>query len=293
MILCTKLVEFYQFLIHLIRVIHFESSIESFDKTNLHLKYFNNAECDEALLITHGLGEHSGCYYRLAEGLKELPLSVVAFDLRGHGRSGGQRGYVKSFDDFIGDFCAVYDSLRKQKYKKIHLLAHSMGALVLLNSLADLSQDKIGKIALSSPFLDVGLEIPAVKKIAADVLKNFLGRFTVDNEISNDKLSSDLDVQREYIKDPYRHQKISFTLFNDFFRYFSKAAGSVVQIQQPLLVQYAGLDQVVSNKKIEDLFFERKNTLLIKYEKSQHEIFNDIERQQVYKDLIQFIRGSD
>ena len=137
------------------------------------------------------------------------------------------------------------------------------------------------------------MEIPAVKKIAADVLKNFLGRFTVDNEISNDKLSSDLDVQREYIKDPYRHQKISFTLFNDFFRYFSKAAGSVVQIQQPLLVQYAGLDQVVSNKKIEDLFFERKNTLLIKYEKSQHEIFNDIERQQVYKDLIQFIRGSD
>src|SRR5437763_8578589 len=44
-----------------------------------------------AVLITHGLGDHSGRYTDLAESLVAEGNAVYALDQRGHGRSAGPR----------------------------------------------------------------------------------------------------------------------------------------------------------------------------------------------------------
>ncbi|MGA7670948.1 MAG: alpha/beta hydrolase, partial [Nitrolancea sp.] len=41
--------------------------------------------------IVHGLGEHSGEYEHVVERLVPAGFAVYGFDLRGHGRSPGQR----------------------------------------------------------------------------------------------------------------------------------------------------------------------------------------------------------
>jgi len=55
------------------------------------------------LVVTHGIAEHSDCYARFADAVVEMGWTVFAWDLRGHGRSEGKRGYVNRFQDFSDD----------------------------------------------------------------------------------------------------------------------------------------------------------------------------------------------
>src|ERR1700690_1835475 len=72
------------------------------DGTPLHLRHWLPAGEPWATgLIVHGIGEHSGRYLRTGRLLAEAGLDVYAFDLRGHGLSGGRCVYVRSWNDYL------------------------------------------------------------------------------------------------------------------------------------------------------------------------------------------------
>jgi lysophospholipase len=54
-----------------------------------------------ALVLVHGVGEHSGRYNNLLNALQGKGISVFAIDHRGHGKSHGKRGHVDSFMDYV------------------------------------------------------------------------------------------------------------------------------------------------------------------------------------------------
>ena len=53
--------------------------------------------------LAHGLGEHSGRYAHVAARYTGAGYAMLAFDLRGHGRSSGPRGHYPSFDAAMDD----------------------------------------------------------------------------------------------------------------------------------------------------------------------------------------------
>src|SRR3989338_3706009 len=85
----------------------------SFDGTELFYRWWNKGVPDHLFLI-HGFGEHSGRYLEFIHELEALPISIAIYDLRGHGRSKGERVYVKSFDELIND-TDQFRSLIEQK----------------------------------------------------------------------------------------------------------------------------------------------------------------------------------
>jgi len=180
--------------------------------------FFQTWECEKPkgwMIITHGLGEHSECYNRTAEALAATGWSFFAWDLRGHGRSQGQRGYVGHFSDYVQDFEMLWsktiNKLREQG--PVVFFAHSMGALIQLKSLAEIPQGLSQTQILSSPFLEVSLHVPPIKTLAAKVFEHVFPFLTLSNEILDQDLSRDPDVLMEYHKDPYRHRKISPALY--------------------------------------------------------------------------------
>ena len=59
------------------------------------------------MALVHGFGEHCGRYGPMADYLNSQKIAVVTLDLRGHGKSEGRRGVVKSYDEFREDLAAL------------------------------------------------------------------------------------------------------------------------------------------------------------------------------------------
>jgi alpha-beta hydrolase superfamily lysophospholipase len=65
---------------------------------NIKIFYRQNMfdKASASLVLIHGLGEHSGRYIYLFNKFSNK-FNMFAMDLRGHGRSGGKRGHILSF----------------------------------------------------------------------------------------------------------------------------------------------------------------------------------------------------
>ena len=77
---------------HLLHESHFKTR----DDLELFYRFWLREKTDPVFLIIHGFGEHSLRYLPMADELAGLPVSIAIFDLRGHGKSDGERVYVLS-----------------------------------------------------------------------------------------------------------------------------------------------------------------------------------------------------
>jgi alpha-beta hydrolase superfamily lysophospholipase len=64
--------------------------------------------------LTSGLGEHALRYDEFAKELAKQRIAIFAFDQRGHGRSGGLRGYADHIDEFEVDLQEHFELVTSQ-----------------------------------------------------------------------------------------------------------------------------------------------------------------------------------
>ncbi|HEV7502213.1 MAG TPA: alpha/beta fold hydrolase, partial [Vicinamibacteria bacterium] len=106
-----------------------------------------------AVLVVHGLAEHSGRYVAVARALTEASLDVHAVDYRGHGRSEGRRVHVDSVRDYVADVRAALAEVRRlSPGLPVFLLGHSQGGLIALELALD-EPAAVDGIVVTSPFL--------------------------------------------------------------------------------------------------------------------------------------------
>jgi alpha-beta hydrolase superfamily lysophospholipase len=105
------------------------------------------------LVIVHGFGEHCGRYRHLVDYLVPRGFAIYGFDLRGHGRSEGQRGAINSWDEFREDVARFLHLVREaQPDSPLFLMGHSMGGLIVSNYAVN-DQSGLTGVILSSPQL--------------------------------------------------------------------------------------------------------------------------------------------
>src|SRR5690606_39465992 len=83
------------------------------------------------LILIHGAGEHSGRYAHIGETCMKENIGIIAPDLRGFGKSGGPRGHVNHFSDYIDDL-EILINLFKKRYESapLFIFGHSLGGLI-------------------------------------------------------------------------------------------------------------------------------------------------------------------
>ena len=81
--------------------------------------------------ICHGVNSHSGYYLWAAEQLVASGLAVYALDLRGRGKSDGERFYIESINDYLNDVGTLV-ALAKSREPglPLYLLGHSAGGVI-------------------------------------------------------------------------------------------------------------------------------------------------------------------
>lgn len=267
--------------------------------TELFYQCWMNPSARATLVLTHGMGEHSEAYATSARDICNLGWNVIAWDLRGHGRSAGKRGHVDHFTDFTSDLSQFLLFLQKngKLEQPFALVGHSMGGLITLKYLIDETKDgssddpKPSACVLSSPLLDLALQVPAVKEAAAKALAKLWPSLTLSNEIKHTDLTRDPEWLKTYDKDSLRHEKISAALYQGMVATMADVNENASAIQLPILIEAAGHDRIVSFEAEKTAFAKISSAKkeLIVYPESYHEIFNDLDREKAFRDLDRFL----
>src|SRR5215208_6782150 len=83
------------------------------------------------VVIVHGFNSHSGEYEWVGRELAARGLSVYAPDLRGRGKSDGERFFVSSFAEWVRDVAAIVALARaREAGLPVFMLGHSAGGVV-------------------------------------------------------------------------------------------------------------------------------------------------------------------
>jgi alpha-beta hydrolase superfamily lysophospholipase len=264
--------------------------------TNLFFQLWENPRARGTIIITHGHGEHTDSYKRVVEALRDDTWSIYAWDMRGHGKSEGARGYASGFDDYCNDYVEFLKMvLAEPSVKKgpVVLLCHSMGALVQFKTLLQHPEFKPDAMAVSSPLLGIAVEIPAYKKMGAEWIAKFLPTLTLGNEIGNEDVTRDPEVIRELEQDPYRHARVCAKVYLGFLESFKFVHEGASELKVKTLFQISDKDPVISSSEalrfFENLGSAEKEIKI--YKDAKHEVYNDVIREQVFEDLRHFLAG--
>ena len=243
-----------------------------------------------SLLISHGQGEHSDAYRELATELcSALPLKVFAWDFVGHGKSSGQRGYVGDVSWLTQDFAeAIKVCSLESDNQPLFLLSHSLGGLVYLYSEQEKTFDsaKISGSILSNPCVALNFSPPRWKSIGAEILTKLAPRITLGNEIKPSQLSSDQDYLERFKKDPLRHQSISPRLYLGMLKLMD-ALNYREEAHYPTLTLLSPKDSICAPIKSE--IYLRDSSKFLFFEKSGHEVLNDLEKALAISAIKEFI----
>lgn len=269
----------------------FEGYFKGHDQTELFFQTWTPEKVRGRILITHGLAEHSECYNQLAKTLAEDGWQVFAWDLRGHGRSEGKRGFVRHLNNYVDDLgCFVKRVQKDSEGENLLFFGHSMGGLITSLFLQNNSVE-YAALVLSSPALGLSVQVPRLKEALAHFAVRWVPTLTMYNEIKYEDLTRDEEILKSHRTDNLRHEKISPGLFLSMVESFPLALENADKLTQPTLMQLSGDDRLVSVTAARE-FFEKlpnkKNQLLV-YTESLHEIYNDLDREQVIADLKKFI----
>ncbi len=246
------------------------------------------------ILITHGLAEHSDCYDQLAHELNTDGWNVYGWDLRGHGRSSGKRGYVENFLYFIEDLKHVVSFVQRQEDFNVKhpliLFGHSMGGQIVTRAVLK-ENLMVQAVVLSSPAMGLKMAVPQWKVALSETAVKWFPKVTLSNEIEFSDLSRDENMIDSFKRDSLRHSKISPEVFLGMRAGFHEVLENAENFKLPLCVQIGGADPMIDVEATKTFFAKTTSTIkeLFVYPDSLHEIYNDLDRDQVIKDLKTFL----
>ena len=237
------------------------------------------------VLISHGYGEHIGRYEWVADQFVRNGAVVYAVDHMGHGKSGGERVLITDFEDVVSDLHRL-DEVARGEYPglPVVLLGHSMGGLIAARY-AQAYGDTLAAVVLSSPVIGRWDILPVL--LAMDEIPD------VPLDVST--LSSDPEVGARYAADPLIwHGPFKRPTLEALDRTLKSINGGPSLGDLPLMWIHgdgdalvpidgsrSGVHQIRGNRFVERIYLGRR-----------HELFNEVNADEVIADVLEFIRNS-
>jgi alpha-beta hydrolase superfamily lysophospholipase len=234
------------------------------------------------VLLAHGYGEHAGRYEHVADALVTNGAVVVAVDHVGHGRSEGEPVLIQDFEQVVDDLHEVDLRARAEHPGlPVVLLGHSMGGLIAARY-AQRYADTLTAVVLSGPL--VGEWTAAGQLLALPQLP--------DVPLDITTLSRDPAVGERYAADPLVwHGPFKRPTLEAIQRGLAAVREGPSLGSLPLLWAHGEEDQLVpvagTRTGIEHLGGEHVVERV--YPAARHEIFNEINADEVLADVTAFI----
>lgn len=240
-------------------------------------------------MIVHGFNSHSGYYRWVAEQLVRANVSVYALDLRGRGRSDGERFYVETFSDYVSDVRIVVSLAKvREPTLPVFLLGHSAGGVVSCLFALDHQPELAGLICESFAF-----RVPA-PQFALAVLKGLshVAPHAHVLKLNNEDFSRDPRVVQSMNADALiAHESQPTQTIAEMVRADERLKLDFPLITLPVLILHGTGDRAAKatgSQLFYDTVGSRDKTLKL-YEGYFHDLLNDVGRDTVMADIRDWI----
>jgi alpha-beta hydrolase superfamily lysophospholipase len=243
------------------------------------------------VVLCHGYAEHARRYDHVAQRFGEAGLLTYALDLRGHGRSGGKRVYLKDISEYTDDFHHLVGlaTAANPGLKRV-VLGHSMGGGVVFAYGVE-HPDDYALMVLSGPAVYAQDAVSSVMISVAKVIGSILPGLPVE-ELPADAVSRDPKVVAAYEADPLvHHGKLPAGIAKALIGVGETMPQRASALRAPLLVVHGGQDKLIPVAGSERLVecVASSDVKLKVYPELYHEVFNEPERAQVLDDVVSWI----
>jgi len=259
------------------------------------------AEPRAVVQIAHGLGEHAMRYNHVAASLNRAGYSVYADDHRGHGQTGKrmiERAEIKRMGNLgkggmSATVAQVFELSELIKTElpnlPIFLLGHSWGSMLAQKILNQSSESYAGAVLSGSTLM-----LPGVAPTSG-----FNKKWDkTPNKSTKEWLSSDESVGRDFMKDPLCFGETAIEVFG-----ITNVAGLVslpskkISSDFPVLLIAGSEDPLGAergNMMLAKAFTRAgvKDVTMIIYPNARHEVFNELNKQEVLADLTNWLNAS-
>lgn len=237
-----------------------------------------------AMLLVHGIGEHSGRYEHVGAHFAAAGIDVLSYDQRGFGHTGGRRGHVESFDEFLDDLEPLL-ALRRELGVPVVLMGHSLGGLVSTTYLVS-ERPQPDLAVLSAPAL--GADIPRWQRKLAPALGSVLPKLRIPADFDGSVLSRDPEVQVAYEHDPLRVPSSTARLGREILRTMAATTARLDRVRVPTYVLHGSDDTLVPPAASEPLA-RLSNVTRRLWPGLRHESLNEPEQAEVMAEIVAWL----
>ncbi len=206
-----------------------------------------------AITIVHDAGDHGGRYVDLARDLARRDWSIALPDLRGHGRSEGERGHSNGIREVVRDIGDVQDHLayRQPEVPRV-LIGQGLGALYCLAYACE-RPDGVAALVLAAPLLEPRFQLPqsggGLMKLFKKVGPTSPGRIGW----MADALCSDPAEHARRAADALVHDQITLRAGDQAIEAASKYARQAARLAMPVVIVHGSEDSIASPRAAREL----------------------------------------
>lgn len=272
---------------------HLETRFQTSDNLSLYgQSWMPDTQAKAVIILIHGSLEHSGRYSHIADYFVQHGYTVYAYDLRGHGRSEGERAFIGSFNLLLLDLESFIAFVRQKEINKpIFLLGHSAGGSIIILSAINNNLPDIKGAILSAPVLKLNTGLPFMTAFFSSFMGYFLPRMKL-NKLNAKLLSQDPEVISSYLKDPLVYKEGLFAgVLSEFIRTINKIQAQMEAVTIPLLILHGTKDyfaDIKGSKQLYDRSCSKDKTLNL-YENFYHELFNEPGKEKVFRNITSWL----
>jgi len=240
-----------------------------------------------AIVIVHGIGEHSGRYANVVDHLVPPGYAVWANDHRGHGRSAGHPVHVDRWDEYIEDLRAFVSLVtREMGGLPLFLYGHSMGGLIAVEYLERHQEGLRGAILSTAAIQPVGVAKPYLVALVR-ALSPIAPRLPIPTGLDVSTLSRDPAVVQAYRDDPLVRRTATVRFGTEGLAAVPRARAGLGAIRLPVLIIHGGADRLNSPEGSRFAFehIASADKMLRIYPETYHEPHNDVNHAEVLRDI--------
>jgi alpha-beta hydrolase superfamily lysophospholipase len=219
-------------------------------------------------------------------------MALYSFDLRGNGKSPGQRAYLQGWHQYREDLRAFLQQVRQwQPGLPLFLQGNSLGGLVVLEYALHQADGLAGVIAVAPPLGKLG--VPPILMALGKIFSRVLPRFSLRVGMDLTGLARDPAVMQAVLDDPLFHRKGTARLSTEVTAAIERVQGSAAKLRVPLFLLHGSADRMVPPDGSREFFPKVRSagSEFREYPGAYHVLFADLNAGEVLADLRRWVEA--